>query len=68
MAPDTFYTVEDVAKMLTVHPETVRNWIKSGQLRAIKLGGPAGYRISPAAYEQFLREREEAAQRNASGR
>jgi excisionase family DNA binding protein len=67
MAQDTFYTVEDVARMLAVHPETVRNWIKSGQLRAIKLGGPAGYRISPTAYEQFLREREEAAQKDGPG-
>jgi excisionase family DNA binding protein len=64
MANEPLYTVDDIAKMLNVHPETVRNWIKTGQLRAIKLGGAAGYRISQSAYEQFLRDREEAAQQN----
>jgi excisionase family DNA binding protein len=63
MTNEPFYTVEEVARLLSVHPETVRNWIKSGQLRALKLGGPAGYRISQSAYEQFLREREEDARR-----
>jgi excisionase family DNA binding protein len=46
-----------------VHPETVRNWIKSGQLRAMKLGGAAGYRITQSAFDQFKREREEATRR-----
>jgi len=58
-------TVEDVAKALSVHPETVRNWIKNGQLRAMKLGGSAGYRITQSAFEDFLREREEAVRREA---
>jgi len=63
MPNEILYTVEEVARQLNVHPETVRKWIKSGELRAIKLGGPAGYRISQSAYDQFLREREEARQR-----
>lgn len=57
MSDDTLYTVESIAKLLSVHPETVRKWIKSGEMRAIKLGGPAGYRISQSALNQFLRER-----------
>jgi excisionase family DNA binding protein len=59
MAEPRFYTVEDVARLLSVHPETVRNWIKSGQLKAIRLGGAAGYRITEEAFEQFLRERQD---------
>ena len=60
MMDEQLYTVEEVASHLAVHPETVRKWIKNGHLRAINLGGRAGYRISRAALEQFLREREEA--------
>jgi len=60
---ERIFTVEEVAKALSVHPETVRNWIKSGQLRAMKLGGSAGYRIPESAFEEFRREREEAARR-----
>ena len=59
MMDDQIYTVEEVASRLTVHPETVRKWIKNGELRATNLGGRAGYRISRTALEQFLREREE---------
>ena len=61
MANETLYTVEEIAKLLSVHPETIRKWIKSGEMRAIKLGGPAGYRISQSALDQFLREREDEA-------
>jgi excisionase family DNA binding protein len=60
MMDEPLYTVEEVASRLAVHPETVRKWIKNGQLRATNLGGRAGYRISRTALEQFLREREEA--------
>lgn len=29
----------DAAKMLDVHPNTVRNWIKSGRLEGVRGGG-----------------------------
>jgi excisionase family DNA binding protein len=46
MADDPLLTAEEVARKLHVHIETVRRWIRSGELRAIDLGGPAGYRIT----------------------
>lgn len=57
--PDAIYTVEDIAKMFSVHPETVRGWIKSGQLKAINLGGAAGYRIYETDLQEFLQKRRE---------
>jgi excisionase family DNA binding protein len=60
MPNDTLYTVEEIAGLLHVHPETVRKWIKNGDLKAIRLGGPAGYRITQTAYDDFLRERQES--------
>ena len=57
MTDDTFLTVEEVAKRLSVHEETVRRWIRSGELQAIDLSGPAGYRISQAELQRFIRER-----------
>lgn len=35
----TYYTIEEVAEMLKVNPESVRRWVRSKQLPAIKLGG-----------------------------
>lgn len=58
MSEVTLFTVDEVAKRLAVHPDTVRNWIKSGELIAIDLGGRAGYRISQSELEAFLRRRQ----------
>jgi excisionase family DNA binding protein len=45
-------TVADVAALLKVHPLTVRRWIASGRLPAVKLG--KSYRITPSAYRQLI--------------
>lgn len=34
-----FYTTDEVAKLLQVDPETVRRYVRQGNLRAVKLGG-----------------------------
>jgi excisionase family DNA binding protein len=47
-----YLTVEDVAKQLQVSTYTVRRWLKSGKLPAIKLGKE--WRISPDDLEAFL--------------
>lgn len=57
MAEDTYLTVEEVAKRLHVHPDSVRRWIRNKELYAINLGGPAGYRITEAALQDFIRSR-----------
>lgn len=57
MSQDPLLTVDDVAKELAVHPDTVRKWIRNRELEAINLGGPAGYRIRRSALDRFMRER-----------
>jgi excisionase family DNA binding protein len=54
---DILLTVEEVARRLSVHVDTVRRWIRSGELKAINLGGPAGYRITKTELDRFIRER-----------
>jgi excisionase family DNA binding protein len=34
-----FYTTDEVASLLKVDPESVRRYVRSGQLKAVKLGG-----------------------------
>jgi len=34
-----FYTTDDVAKLLQVDPESVRRYVRRGDLKAVKLGG-----------------------------
>lgn len=57
MAKDKLLTLEEVAEQLSVNVETVRRWIRSGDLEAIDLGGRAGYRVSESALDQFIRNR-----------
>ncbi len=50
-------TVREVASELQVHEETVRRWIRAGELPAIELGGPRTmYRIRPADLGAFMRQ------------
>jgi excisionase family DNA binding protein len=33
-----YYSIDEVALMFKVHPNTVRNWLKDGTLKGYKLG------------------------------
>jgi len=50
-------TVQEVADRLGVHPDTIRQWIRNGELGAIDLGGRAGYRIREQDLDRFIQER-----------
>jgi excisionase family DNA binding protein len=50
-----YLTVEQVATTLQVHWQSVLNYIKRGELAAIRIG--RGYRISRVALEKFIAER-----------
>lgn len=56
---EEFLTVEEVGDKLKVHVQTVRRWLRSGELRGYLLGDRAGYRIRKADLIAFLEEREE---------
>lgn len=55
MADDTYYTVQEVADLLKLHWQSVLNYIKKGDLKALKLG--KGYRISQQALDNFIDSR-----------
>jgi excisionase family DNA binding protein len=58
--PDEQMTVEQVAEIVKVAATTVRMWIHSGQLRAIRPGvgrkgqGGRTFRVSRAALKEFV--------------
>ncbi len=55
MPHDQYQTVQELAGRLEVAEATVRQWIKSGALRAIDIG--KGWRISDTDLERFLSAR-----------
>jgi len=54
---DRWLTVQHVCDQLHVSDQTVRRWIKAGQLPATDLGGKAGYRIRESDLAAFLERR-----------
>jgi len=49
------YTTEDVAAVLQVDPESVRRYVRSGQLKAVKLGGKF-IRIEKNDLDDFIKQ------------
>jgi excisionase family DNA binding protein len=46
-----------VAGRIGAHEQTVRAWIKTGELKAARFGTRIGYRIRLGDYEDFLSRR-----------
>ena len=54
---DGWLTVQEVAETLRLNEETVRRWIRSGDLPVLDLGTRAGYRIRREDLETYTNER-----------
>jgi len=55
--PREFWTVQEAALTLRLHPETLRKWIRQGRLRATLRGArKEGYRIAAADLEPLFEE------------
>lgn len=52
---EKFFTTEQVASILQVHPFTILKFIKEGKLRGVKLGRV--YRIKESDVHEFLERR-----------
>ena len=58
MADERWYTVEEIVSQLKVHEQTVRRWLKEGELRGVLLGRKAGYRVRESDFQAFLAARD----------
>lgn len=54
MDEERWYEVKDIVEMLNVHEQTVRRWIRQGDLEAVMLGRKGGYRVKASDLEAFL--------------
>jgi excisionase family DNA binding protein len=55
-----FFTVNEIAEQLKVHPSTVKRWLREGKLGGLLLGDRAGWRISQEDLDRFIEEQREA--------
>jgi excisionase family DNA binding protein len=54
MSDERWYDVKEIVAMLGVHEQTVRRWIKQGDLDAILFGRKGGYRVKKSDLDRFL--------------
>lgn len=54
----TLLTVEDVARIMQIHPGSVYRFVYQGKLPIIKIG-PGTVRIHPATFEEWLLKRQQ---------
>ena len=64
---NSYYTVEQVAELLSLHPKTVQRYIREGKLRASKIG--KGWRITGHDLSNFAEQKhqDEASVSNDTG-
>lgn len=65
-SPPRWMTVQEVAELFRVNEETVRRWIRGGDLAVLDLGGKAGYRIAHEDLEKFIAARHGPAGKDAA--
>lgn len=46
------YTIEEISEILKVTPRTIYNYIKSGNLKAVKIG--KYWRVTDSALQEFI--------------
>ncbi len=54
MQDERWLTVEEAAAIARVHEQSVRRWLRSGQLRGHLISRRAGYRIRASDLDRFL--------------
>jgi excisionase family DNA binding protein len=57
-AAEKIYSTEEAAAILGVKPETVRQWIRKGELGAVK-AGPRLWRVRESDLQKFLQTKPE---------
>lgn len=54
---EKFYTVPEVAAIFSVQPATIREWLKDGELRGIKIGQGHYWRVPESAIKELAEKR-----------
>lgn len=56
-------TVEEVAELLRLRPDTIRRWLRKGKLKGLYLSDSGGWRVRREELERFLKELERPEER-----
>ncbi len=54
---EPWLTIAQISRRLQVHPQTVRRWLRDGDLHGVLIGDRGGYRVHPDDLMAFLQLR-----------
>lgn len=57
MAEQRFLTLTDVGEILNISPSQTRALVRSGELKAIQIGGRNQWRVEKSMLEEYIKER-----------
>ncbi|ORC18859.1 MULTISPECIES: helix-turn-helix domain-containing protein [Rothia] len=57
MVEQRFLTLTDVGEILNISPSQTRALVRSGELKAIQIGGRNQWRVEKAMLEEYIAER-----------
>lgn len=57
MAEQRFLTLTDVGEILNISPSQTRALVRSGELKAIQIGGRNQWRVEKSMLEDYIKER-----------
>jgi excisionase family DNA binding protein len=66
MEHEELLTAREVAARLKVHVETVKTWLRSGQMRGYPLGDRSGWRVRASEVDAFLERKAAEAEGKAA--
>lgn len=56
MDEERMLTVPEVVELLRVHPQTIREWLRVGKIKGVRLGGTkVGWRIPESEIQRLLK-------------
>jgi len=56
MDEERMLTVPEVVERLRVHPQTIREWLRAGKIKGVRLGGTKiGWRIPESEIQRLLK-------------
>ena len=64
---DEWLTTNEVAALLKVNPETVKRWLRGGEMTGSLLSDRAGWRIAKDEIQRFMAARSNAGTRPGDG-
>ncbi len=61
-----YFTVKEVAEKLKMHPQTIKDFLRSGELEGINFGGRTGWRVTDAQLRDFIERRAQETKKAAA--